>query len=200
MSIRQYIQRQRNSIDRHVGQKRIDGGQCYGKRFRSNENFQGNPFTRRFFVVDGLALRNQLHNFFGHPVFPRKSTGRQIAQVELSHNGHFHVQRERYRNYCGSELTTPPCVASLIRNDDTPALTTTATLTERAPAHEVRSRSLPDRHRRGRHARRSHHAAEGMAAMSKEWIGYLIAEWAMPVLFLLAIVLGAVAWIKLVPL
>jgi hypothetical protein len=190
--IRQYIQRQRNSIDRHVGQKRIDVGQCYGKRFRSNENFQGNPFTRDFFVCDRIALchpqrnnicltqRNSLHwrrriRFSVHlpglvwnnsRLRRIHSTGATSAQLNCDVSVNL-----QQRNYAaGTRVSTSEYVSPIqmiLISQGKPSITTTP-LTDfirKAPAHEGRSCSHHNRRRRGRHARRSHHAAEGMAAL-----------------------------------
>jgi hypothetical protein len=192
--IRQYIQRQRDSIDRHVGQKRIDGGQSYRQRLRSNENLQRNPFTRDFFVCDRIALRhpqrnnicltqrNSLHwrrriRFCVHlpglvwnnsrlqRIHSTRATPTQL-NCDVSVN-------LRRRNYAaGTRVSTSGYVSPIqmiLISQGKPSITTTL-LTEffrRVAAHEDRSCSRHNRRRRGRHARRSHHAAERMAALKR---------------------------------
>jgi hypothetical protein len=186
MSIGEHVYRQTYIVNLSVSQKAVERRHGFRQRVRPYQNFQFNSFSHPASLRQSqrnnicLTQRNNLRwrrriRFSGHlpglcliDIRSQRvhSTGATSAQLNCDVSVNL-----QQRNYAaGTRVSTGGYVSPIqmiLISQGKPSITA-ALLTDlirKAPAHEDRSCSRHSGHRRGRHARRSHHAAEGMAAL-----------------------------------
>jgi hypothetical protein len=188
MSIREHVYRQTYIVDLSVSQKAVERRHGFRQCVRPYQNFQFNSFSHPASLRQSqrnnicLTQRNSLPwrrciRFSGHLpglVWSNSrlrrvhSTGATSAQLNCDVS--VNLQRRNYA--AGTRVSTSGYVSPIqmiLISQGKPSITTTP-LTDfirKAPAHEDRSCSRHSRRRRGRHAWRSLHAAEGMAALKR---------------------------------